>query len=589
MGQFAACCFLLNLTLGPALVHLPPMFQRAGWVFSSLVLLAMAYGAYAVALLSARISRRLLAVGVSSDYTNLVRASLPPHYSMLALCALTAAFAAQALASITVSSQVADNLLLSAVRKTCALVLYPQTAGQSAFRCVEAVGEDSVFQIDETPFGAGTYTVSIGWLVVLAVCAPLACLTLSRLGGLQVIGSALGTGCVLVWLAQFFAAGLDGSLLSPFGTQQSVTATGSAPASASLWCVQAYAPLLPVAISCFAFVAAVPSWVAQQDPQARIGRSIGVVTAVGLVFSLATGVLGAMAFPYPGNVGLLAVLSEGADARVWMLSQVAAFVLPLASMVTATPLLCALIRSNLTATGMLPGWSATLLGLALPWLASVLAYGDNGVWRVLCWGGAILLLPVHLLLPAVFALRRGKLQRLAAALAAASQLQGAAHGAPPASHDTSLMGGDGGEGGGERHSLGGYTGGGGGLQHGLGGRGGGGDDGASDAGNSTRSSVHAMMAHAAGLLLKSGQRRGGAAAREAAEEVLDFNHHTSSTSSALGSLARGSWRARGAVPLRMEPLPPLSSRPSPTAFVPLSAPALPLRRSRHQHLSQCDP
>jgi hypothetical protein len=120
-------------------------------------------------------------------------------------------------------AQVADDALLSAAKKTCALTLYPQTPGVSPFSCI---GDDSDNIVTDSPFGS-SYVISIGYLVVAAVTVPLSLFNLDDNIIFQMLGMLLLTVAVVIWCAQFAVLGLSASNMTAFAPPGGQSAYGS--------------------------------------------------------------------------------------------------------------------------------------------------------------------------------------------------------------------------------------------------------------------------------------------------------------------------------------------------------------------------
>ena len=179
---------------------LSALFQQAGWLPSIVLMLFIAVWTSQSALYmaqtmagfagNAHFDKRL-------EMGNTMFHLLPRWAYYLSMATLCTVFFSQNLANIVLTSQVMDYTLLDAFGRTCGL---DYTHG--TFYCVTP-GDSTT---SNSPFG-DAYVVSLGYMVVLALCIPLGMLNLDDNIGMQVGGMVLTIVCVVVWLCDLLAAG----------------------------------------------------------------------------------------------------------------------------------------------------------------------------------------------------------------------------------------------------------------------------------------------------------------------------------------------------------------------------------------------
>ena len=326
IGFIGGLCLLTNNILSTGMVQIPGLFQSAGWALPTLAFLLTGAWTCVCALLLARVMTHI--AGNRSfeqriEFANVLETYLPRWAFLAALFALVATFVASNISNVVVSAQVADDILLQAAGRTCALVLYPApAAGTSAFQCVtlDAVGS----QISDSPFGA-SYVISAGYMLVAAVCVPLSYVALDENIVFQIVGVALNVACVLVWAANFVAMGLSADNMPAFAAPP---APGAGPSNGGSWVVAAYAPLLPTVLFNFGFVTTCPSWLNEKGPGISATRTFVAACAASAALYLVLGVFGALSpvdFTTSG-ADVLTIIVGGQTPGVWQISQVAAYV-----------------------------------------------------------------------------------------------------------------------------------------------------------------------------------------------------------------------------------------------------------------------
>jgi amino acid permease len=331
IGFLGGLCLLTNNILGTGMVQIPGLFQSAGWALPTLAFALTAAWTCVCALLLARVMTRL--AGNASfekrvEFANVLEDLLPRWAFLAALFALLASFVASNISNVVVSAQVADDILLQAAGRTCALVIYPRPAGgDPLFACV-TLG-DAGSQIANSPFGTA-YVVSAGFLLVAAICVPLSYVALDENVVFQIIGVALNAGCVLVWAANFVAMGLSADNMPAFAAP-----SASSPPN---WALAAYAPLLPTVLFNFGFVTTCPSWLNEKGPAISVTRTFVAACGLSAALYLVLGIFGALSpvdFTSSG-ADVLTIIVDGQTPGVWRASQIAAYVFPAANLMTVS-------------------------------------------------------------------------------------------------------------------------------------------------------------------------------------------------------------------------------------------------------------
>jgi len=432
IGFIGGLCLLTNNILSSAMVQIPGLFQQSGWALPTAAFVLTAAWSCACALLLARVMTRMLGNGRFErrvEFANVLEEIFPRWLYVASLVALVATFVASNISNVVVSAQVADDILLVAVGRTCAVVLYPPPAGgASPFQCV-AAGDLGGAQIADSPFGSA-YTISAGFALVALVCVPLSYVSIDNNIVYQVVGVGLNALCVFIWAANFTALGLNTANMPAFAPQPGGGSGGgggggggSGGGGGGSWIAQAYGPLLPTVLFNYGFVATCPSWANEKGPGVSVTRTFAASCVLATFLYLLLGFFGALSplnFSSSG-ADVLTVLVNSDTPGIWVSSQVAAYVFPAANLMTSIPIFSVMVRYNLVNGGLMPVWAANAVAVGGPWLLSLVFYSGNQLSELINWSSALFFAFVNLTLPAALFLRQRELDREDAALRAGAR------------------------------------------------------------------------------------------------------------------------------------------------------------------------
>jgi hypothetical protein len=87
----------------------------------------------------------------------------------------------------------------------------------------------------------------------------------------------------------------------------------------------------------FFFVVTVPSWLNEKAPGVSVGGALGVSVGASTALYLILGIVGAMAPVSWASTDLISTLVYSTNPRVWLAAKIAAFVLPLSTLLTSIP------------------------------------------------------------------------------------------------------------------------------------------------------------------------------------------------------------------------------------------------------------
>ena len=376
--------------IGPGMFALSALFQQAGWMPSIALMVLIAVWTSQSALYMAQTMAGFAGNGGFSkrmEMGNTMFHLLPRWAYYLSMATLCIVFFSQNLANIVLTSQVMDYTLLSAVGRTCS---FDYTKG--TVYCVTPGDSDAK---DNSPFGA-SYVVSLGYMVVLALCIPLGMLNLDDNIGMQIGGMLLTVVCVVVWFFDFSSRGLH---------------TENMPALPSNF--SAYPTLLSTVIFNYGFVATIPSWLNEKALKVRVSTTVWWSVLVATAQFLLVSVPAAMAVAsLPNSCNLLAIINgvcavpdavNGGNHTLafWRISKIMVFIFPIANILTSIPVFSIIIRYNiLQIHGVrVPVWLANLFSVVLPWLVALPFFGGDGLNNIINWSSAVFFILLNLVLP----------------------------------------------------------------------------------------------------------------------------------------------------------------------------------------------
>ncbi|CAG8519533.1 4830_t:CDS:2 [Acaulospora colombiana] len=217
------------------------------------------------------------------------------------------------IASILLSAQSMDTVLISLFGKTCGLGIYPE----SGFYCVYQQGDFN------SPFGTNYMVATLGFLITLVMVMPLSIFSLSDNIKVQ-IASLFGLVFIFCgWLVTFFKQGLKTSYVPLIGENMS--------------------DVIGTVIFNYAFITTVPSWVNDLRPNVSIRKSVWYSNLIATTGYILLGVVGGMAFQINPTSDIIAVMNES-NQKNW-LTTASTYVFPVAVLITTEVKRQASVRS----------------------------------------------------------------------------------------------------------------------------------------------------------------------------------------------------------------------------------------------------
>lgn len=363
IGNAGTFALLLNNVTGPGMIQLSYMYQKAGWLSSTVMLLVCAFiGAQSGTMLSEAMTK-LPGNDVFQSRAEII--SLSRFYLGrswlygLSVFLLIFSLLSVNIASIIISAQQMDATLI-AIYGTCALIFYPHPGAQ----CVKTA------VMPAQPFGTDI-VMSLGFVVVLLVAIPMGYFNLDDNIIVQQIAVLMLLTILGIWLAFFAQQGVNADMLPVWGTDQT--------------------SVVGTVLFNYTFVTSIPSWVNEKKPGVSISRSINGTTAVGTVIFLLLGVLGAMTFPFDDDTSdlLKAIETITSDTVLTKMAHVTVYMFPVVAFLSSIPVFAIIIRYNLLQNRICGKAVANFVAVVLPWLVSLPFYTGRGLSLVITWSSLV--------------------------------------------------------------------------------------------------------------------------------------------------------------------------------------------------------
>ncbi|KAF9348144.1 hypothetical protein BGX34_002657 [Mortierella sp. NVP85] len=354
---------------GPGLVTLPIVAQSAGWLPT---LLGFGLAATLSSLSSLFICEAMTEVPGNDhfqsnvEFSNLILCFFGRRYHLLVQIVCFLAMQTTNIASIVVSAQLFDNLLIKIFHRSCGIQVHPNVA----WVCVTEQLQSA------SPF-TGVMIMTAGVLLSFSMVLPLGLLKLSENIWVQLVSFGLLLLIIIQWIVTFFLHGLDTTLVPAIGSDTSQT--------------------FGTILFNYAFITTVPSWANAKKPGVSIHKTIGWSVGITTIFYLAVAILGGMAYQISSDSSLIQAISSSPDVTV--LSQITGYTFPIAALITSIPINTIVIRYNLVQSGACNRLWANLCAGVLPWLIAIPCMTGSGLTTIINWCSLFLVSTAQFVIP----------------------------------------------------------------------------------------------------------------------------------------------------------------------------------------------
>ncbi|KAI8328070.1 hypothetical protein BD560DRAFT_417469 [Blakeslea trispora] len=370
IGSFGSTALLVSSLTGPGLSTIPALYQSAGWVIPVLVFIIIAFlsGCSALfvceALSNIRGNERFQA---KVELTTIAQVYLGRKYHYFFQIMLFLALQAVNIASIIISTQTFDNMIITIFKGTCGAALYP-----GGWVCVG--GESGISGNSPLP-STSFFLFTFGFILSAIMIIPLGFFSLVENIVFQMMSFTVLTIVLIVWIVGFGQSGLNTDLLPATASNASM--------------------VLGIAIFNYSFITTIPSWVNSLRPDVNIHRCLWVSIVISTIFYILLGVFGAMAYEMEASSDILAILS----AHGSIASKVMAYLFPVCALVTSIPVFSIVIRSNLLRGEICNHKWAIFWSNLFPWIVCIPLQTTDYVNQIQNWSSLFFQSTCNFVLP----------------------------------------------------------------------------------------------------------------------------------------------------------------------------------------------
>lgn len=347
VGFIESLCYAFVANYGFAILGVPLVFQQAGWVLTTIVMLVLSFIANMAPLLLTEAQAMITGnenFDQDVEYIGIVKYYCPKWVFYLFQAMINVYILAVNIAAIRVSSQAVDSFLILAFKRTYGLQFYPHAGGTEILGPNDWYGSNLVLGIP------------LGYVILAVLLIPLSFLQLK--GNIKV--QLVSCGIVAIALGVFiwdFVAGNGKMKLS------------NVPAFPSS--ISGVNQLIGVFIFSLAYASMIPSWINQKrrdvSPNKVIWITGGIVTLLNYVIPL----LAAYAYANLSDDDVFQVMTGGKDGS--KITKAAVYAYTLAVITTSVPVYSITVKNNLYGSGATNWPIAVLISIVLPWTISWIA------------------------------------------------------------------------------------------------------------------------------------------------------------------------------------------------------------------------
>lgn len=369
IGALGGAALMVASMTGPGLTVVPLIFQQAGWLPSLICLIGIGFlcalaALFMVQAMASVKGNESFQSGI--EYTTLAELFLGSRYHFALQVVLYLALQSVTCASLVISCQSIDSMLISIFGKTCAVSF------QHGWICATSYGDGS------SPF-SDYILFSFGFIVTFAMVVPLGFLDLVQNIKIQLISVCLLFVILIEWIVDF---GLEGFRFS-------VPMVGDDPSQ-----------LIGFVILNFAFVTTVPSFVNDLHPSVSIHRSIWIPTLLSTAMYLLVGWLGASSYHLTSSSDILSAINAG-EGGVHVLNLVASYLFPIVALVASVPVFSIVLRYNFVRGAVCRRSWAIFWANFAPWIV-IIPFQTNGLLQIFMnWTSLIFTSTANLVIPFV--------------------------------------------------------------------------------------------------------------------------------------------------------------------------------------------
>ncbi|CAI2184989.1 3197_t:CDS:2 [Funneliformis geosporum] len=330
---------LVSAMIGPGLVTIPILFETAGWITPMVM--------FGLAILLASCSSLLLIEALSSipgnerfqkkiEFISLFNILIDNRMIRLTIgLILLISIESMIIATIALTSQSFDAMLIRFTGQTCGIGIYPD----GGWICIQNLGDYS------SPFGNRLMAFTGGLLITFIIVTPMAFCNLGENVKVQIISFVTLIFVVVTWSIACIASGLKPDRIPLIGTDQSL--------------------LVGTVLFNYAFITNVPSIVNDMNRDVSIRKVIWLSVGITTLTYISMGVLGAMAFHLDLSSNIISEIRHSKIHNIF--TEIATFLFPFGGLLASIPVDTIVVRYNLVRSGICDYPMAAFISLIVPW------------------------------------------------------------------------------------------------------------------------------------------------------------------------------------------------------------------------------
>jgi len=386
LGSMAIAC---NSLTGPAMLHLPATFHRAGLIPT---MFTLTFVCVLAALCSLHMANTISKIPGNSDfkkeveYAETFRKFWGHRSFVFAQAMFFICITCLNISSIVDTAQTVDTALgnfkgtfgvqISWAADDPILSVVEWKAGECS-EDMRVSGTCLPFFDDGKP---SSIILTLGYVICVAIFLPMALMDLKENAAAQIVGFVVLLLASLQFCIVSVYHGLDFSRLSLWG--------------------ETWSNLFGVVLFNFALVIAIPAWLYEKEESVDVPAVIHGSSALTLLLYILVGVLGTLSMENVSDNML-----ESMESGVYGVGlQIGASIFAFFIVGLGIPLFSVLTRYSLVGSNLMTSLKANVLAVYFPFGVGWLLYMGEGVTELLSWGGVIFTSIVAFILPLLVSL-----------------------------------------------------------------------------------------------------------------------------------------------------------------------------------------
>ncbi|CAB4424210.1 unnamed protein product [Rhizophagus irregularis] len=338
-----ALSLLVSEMIGPGLVTIPILFETAGLITPLIM--------FSVAVMLACSSALLLVEALSSipgnekfqkkiEYISLFSILIDNKIlRIISYLILFLSVESMIIATIALTSQAFDAILVRFVGSTCGIGLYPD----KGWICVQNLNNFN------SPFGDRLMFVTGGFMITFILVIPMAICNLGENVKIQILSFISLIIVIIIWIIACIMNGLSPNRIPLIGNDHSL--------------------LVGTVLFNYAFIITVPSMVNDLNQDVSIRKVIWISVGITTLTYILIGLFGAMAFHFELISNLISEIRSSKIHNIF--TDIATLLFPLGGLLASIPADTIVLRYNLVRSELCNYSMATFISLVIPWCVAL--------------------------------------------------------------------------------------------------------------------------------------------------------------------------------------------------------------------------